>query len=215
MKRAIWAVSIFLAISVIGCNGIGIKGSGILKDEERPVEYFDKIDISGYYEVRISQGDHSSFKIIGDDNLLHLVKSDIKGNTLHIWNKKNISPRRHIKIEIVTESLESISSSGASSIIMKDFKGDELTIEGSGAGSFRLSGNVETLNAELSGAVNLKAEDLEANEVYLELSGACDADVNAKEELHANISGVGNIEYSGNPKILKKSISGLGSITQK
>ncbi|RJP63670.1 MAG: DUF2807 domain-containing protein [Ignavibacteriales bacterium] len=215
MKKAIWAVSIFLAITVIGCNGIGIKGSGILKDEERPVDYFDKIDISGYYEVRISQGDHSSFKIIGDDNLLHLVKSDIEGNTLHIWNKKNISPRRHIKIEIVTESLESISSSGASSIIMKDFKGDELTLEGSGAGSFRLSGKVETLKAELSGAVNLKAEDLEANEVYLELSGACDADVNAKEELRADISGVGNIEYSGNPKILKKSISGLGSITQK
>jgi len=215
MKKAFIVISILIAVTSIGCNGLGVKGSGILKDEERSVENFDKIDISGYYEVRISLGKHNSFKILGDDNLIPLVKSEINGNTLHIWNKKNISPRRHIRIEIVTESLEGISSSGASKILLKNYKGDELTIKGSGAGSFNLSGEVETLNAELSGAVNLRADDLVANEVFVEISGASDADVYAKDELHAEISGVGNIEYSGNPKVLKKSISGLGSITQK
>lgn len=215
MKRKFLAATIIFAVTIVGCNGFGVKGSGILKHEDRSVDYFDRIDISGYYEVRITQGSHNSFKIIGDDNLLPLVKSEIDGNTLRIWNKKNISPRRHIKIDIVTEDLESISSSGASKILLKDFKGDELTIEGSGAGSFKLSGEVETLNVELSGAVNLRAEDLVAKEVNVELSGASDADVYAKESLRAEISGVGNIEYAGNPKNIKKSISGLGSITQR
>jgi hypothetical protein len=104
---------------------------------------------------------------------------------------------------------------GASRIKLNDFKGEELNIEGSGAGSFHLSGETEYLRIELSGAVNLNADNLIADKVDVEISGASDADVYAKDELRAEISGVGNIEYSGNPQSVKKSISGLGSITQK
>ncbi len=215
MKRTIYpAVALFMLL-LVGCNGIGIRGSGIVKDENRPVDSFDNIDISGMYDVRISVGNENSLRIYGDDNLLPLIKTEVEGNTLHVWSKKNISPRKKIKIEIVTESLETISSSGASRIKLNDFKGEELNIEGSGAGSFHLSGETEYLRIELSGAVNLNADNLIADKVDVEISGASDADVYAKDELRAEISGVGNIEYSGNPQSVKKSISGLGSITQK
>ena len=55
---------------------------------------------------------------------------------------------------------------------------------------------------------------MKAKKVRVDLSGASHATVYSSEELWADISGVGVVNYSGNPRIIKKRISGLGSIKQ-
>ena len=37
--------------------------------------------------------------------------------------------------------------------------------------------------------------------------------VQASEKLTANVEGMGNLTYYGNPRIVNKSVSGIGSVT--
>ena len=54
--------------------------------------------------------------------------------------------------------------------------------------------------------------DLAANDVSVSISGSGNADVRASGKLTANISGAGNVSYSGNPTSIVKDISGPGSV---
>jgi hypothetical protein len=200
--------------TVNGCNNFGIHGSGIIKDEQRDINDFDAIDVGGFYDIEIKCGEKPNLVIIGDDNLIPIIKTEVRGNTLHIWNKKNISTRRKIKIKITTGNLTSINSSGASKIFASNINSDDFTIDASGACNLRLSGNTEALTINSSGASNINAERMKAKKVSVNLSGASHATVYSSDELRAEISGIGVVNYSGNPKIIKKRISGLGSINQ-
>ena len=54
-----------------------------------------------------------------------------------------------------------------------------------------------------------------ANDVTIDISGASDADVFANNALNATVSGVGNINYYGNPPKVLHKVSGIGSINRK
>jgi hypothetical protein len=213
--RAILFLFIFISLfTTNGCNNFGIHGSGIIKDEQRDISDFDAIDVGGFYDIEIKCGEKPNLVIIGDDNLIPIIKTEVRGNTLHIWNKKNISTRRKIKIKITTGNLTSINSSGASRIFASKINSDDFKIDASGACNLRLSGNTEELTINSSGASNINAERMKAKKVSVDLSGASHATVYSSDELRAEISGIGVVNYSGNPKIIKKRISGLGSINQ-
>ena len=46
-------------------------------------------------------------------------------------------------------------------------------------------------------------------------NGAGSISVYASERLDASVSGIGSIDYSGNPATVNRSVSGLGKISQK
>jgi hypothetical protein len=70
---------------------------------------------------------------------------------------------------------------------------------------------VEDLRVQLSGAGDIDAFDLLADNVEIDMSGAGGARVNAKNKLDVSISGVGSVRYRGEPEV-HKNISGLGSL---
>ncbi|MFH1197576.1 MAG: head GIN domain-containing protein [bacterium] len=209
---------LFAAMTVImlaGCNWRGIKGSGDLKSVTREIENFDEVEIGGAFDVYIKVGEKTSLEIKGDDNLLQYIRTRVKGNTLEIDTRKNIRPRKGITINITTPDLEKIVSSGASSISAINFKNDELSVYLSGAGSIDLKGETKELHVEMSGAGSLDADNLRAEDVSVSISGACSADVYAINSLDASVSGVGSIDYLGNPTRINSNVSGVGSINRK
>jgi hypothetical protein len=70
---------------------------------------------------------------------------------------------------------------------------------------------VDKFRVHLSGAGDIDAGDLIAQDVEVDLSGAGGARVYAKEMLDVSISGMGSVRYRGEPQI-RKNISGLGSL---
>ncbi|HYJ45509.1 MAG TPA: DUF2807 domain-containing protein, partial [Pyrinomonadaceae bacterium] len=106
-------------------------------------------------------------------------------------------------------------TSGASNIVATQIKSDDFKIGSSGASELKLSGDAKTLSIDSSGAGDIDAKDLHAEKVTVTSSGAARSDVYASEELNANVSGAGNVNYYGNPKTVKEDKSGAGSITKK
>lgn len=215
MKSRTLIIFILGSVVLSSCTYWGIRGNGHVKTESRNVGEFTKIDASGAYTIKIKIGESPSIKIKAEENLLPLIRTKIKGNTLVIDNKKNLSPRKELLIEITTQELTSIDCSGANDIDVIGINTDKFEVELSGAGSINLEGNVDKFYGDLSGAGNINAKSLFANKVYISVSGAANAKVFAKEYLDASVSGVGSIDYYGDPQNTKTNVSGVGSITRK
>ncbi|MHB8906840.1 MAG: head GIN domain-containing protein [Melioribacteraceae bacterium] len=215
MKTKLISTVLLLAFVLSGCGFWGVRGNGRIKDESRKVAEFRKIEAGGAFSIHVKVGPATSIRISAEENLLGYIRTNVKGNTLVIDTRKNISPRKQILIEITTPYLNDIEVSGANDIEIEGINETEFDVDLSGAGNIHLIGEVEKLRAELSGAGNINARELKAKEVLISVSGAASADVYATKYLDASVSGVGSIDYYGNPEKTRTNVSGVGSITRK
>src|SRR5262245_36154117 len=77
-------------VTVNGQNwGVGsaretVKGSGVVATEVRPVEPFTAISLLGPGHVVIERTGTESVTVMADDNLLPLIKSEVRGGTLFL-----------------------------------------------------------------------------------------------------------------------------------
>jgi hypothetical protein len=217
MKATILFLSL-IVLTLSGCRfgGFGkTTGSGTMKLEKRNLPAFNAVEISGAYDVEIVVQKEQSLEVEGDDNLLPLIKTEVKNGVLSINNEHSFSTKHKLRVRISLPSLDGISTSGASDILASDVKSEEFKINASGAGNLQVSGETITLEVEVSGAGEIDAKDLHAKKVIITSSGAAQADVYASEELRANVSGAGNITYYGDPKTVSEDTSGAGSISKK
>lgn len=215
MKVKLIAVSLILGFVISSCGFWGVRGNGKVKQETRSIQEFQNLDAGGAFTIRVHVGSAPSLKISAEENLLYFIRTYVKGNTLHIDTKKNISPRKEILIDVTTPDLRSVDVSGANNISVSGVNTDNFSIDLSGAGHVYVDGTTDKFDVELSGAGSLDAKDLKANIVRVSVSGAASADVFAKESLDASVSGVGSIDYYGDPQKTRTNVSGVGSISRK
>jgi hypothetical protein len=90
---------------------------------------------------------------------------------------------------------------------------DRLAVTISGAGNVRMGGKADEQEIDISGTGTYLAENLESREVRIDVAGAGSAIVNAREKLDAEISGVGSIEYVGDPTI-QQDVSEAGHVSK-
>jgi hypothetical protein len=225
------AVLITLLI-IVSCNVIGEMGSGNVIREERKVSSFNGIDVSGAFDVILIQGTSNSVIVEADDNLMDLIRTEVRGNTLVIDNKKPIHHSKSLKLFITFTELKSIDLSGAVDIESQgkltlpelaisgsgasdgklDMDVQKLSIDCSGGSKLKLSGSAKDVDVEASGAVDLIAFDFPAETYKLSISGAGKADINVSKELNVDISGAASVHYKGNPTKNIQDISGAGSV---
>jgi Putative auto-transporter adhesin, head GIN domain len=190
-----------------------IEGSCIMISEKREVSSFNSIDIRGAYVVEITSQKTPSIEVIGDANILPLVKTKVKDGTLFISNSKSIVSTNILKIKVAIMNLEKLSSSGACRIVVFNVNNEKISINANGSGYTAINGRTEELYLNISGSVNLNAKYLYSEKVNIDLSGASNTSVYAAQELNAQVSGVGHINYYGNPKVVNRNVLGLGSIS--
>lgn len=201
--------------TVTSCHTVGVEGSGRQKSVQREVENFTAVDVSGACDVEIVCQKSLSVEVQGDDNLVQLVKTEVRNGTLYISHEKSFSPKQALRVLIAVPTVESVELSGAGSVRVLNLRNKEFSIDVSGAASVYASGTTEILNIDVSGATDVETKDLHAEIVRIDVSGASNAEVFASKELEAEVSGVGNITYFGNPKVVQQDVSGVGSISKK
>ena len=210
-------------------------GAGVKAQETKTFEIgeFNKIDIGGVFEVYITQSDQHALNIEANAKSLEKITAKVKDNTLFLGMKKmglkNIkTPVVHIK----AKNIEGINAHGAveleteNTIEAENFKLEvsgaadgEIKIKAknletllAGAADLDMEGEVENHTIEVSGAASLDATKLKTKKTDIEVSGAANAEIHASEEVNGNISGMGNIEIKGNPKVKNITTSGLGEV---
>ncbi len=224
-----------LLSTLLSCNSSSVKGDGNMQTEQRPVTSFNKIDVSGDWEVILTQGESESVKLEADKNLLGLIETKVEGGDLVIGAKRNksLSSEKGLKVYLTFKNLNKIELSGdvkLSATTKLTF--DKLQLEGSGSAELNLDLNANQLDADMNGSSktmlkgrisevlftisgegSLSALELNINKCTVDISGDGNASVCVKDELNTTISGSGSVQYKGSP-LVKKNISGDGNVSE-
>lgn len=234
MLRPLLPALLFALLVLPGCrisfDGPSVAGSGVTTSQNRTVPAFDRIDVGGQYDVAVRVGGTRSLVLEGDDNLLPLIRTEVRDGTLHVESDEDLDPSNGIRIEIAVESLRGIHSGGSSDVVVRDVRApafeasvsgsSELTANGqfgdlstsiSGSGEIHMNGTAEAIDGEVSGSGELDLLQVRARAARIDVSGSGDAAVQVSERLDASVSGSGGVRYAGRPAV-NANISGSGSV---
>jgi hypothetical protein len=203
--------------------------------EQRQVASFNRIALSGYGEIILTQGETESLVIETEPGALEKLRSEVRNGTLELkitsWWNWIFSSRPPIKYFICVRQLEALTISGSGSLQCAGLKTDalrlltsgssqidieplearELEIRISGSGKAGIAGCVDALGIFISGSAKILAPELKAKTADVHISGSGEIVVNPAEKLDVHISGSGSVSYFGQPKVTQH-ISGSGSI---
>jgi len=218
MKKPVTVAALTCALlfTLSGCMHMrGVRGSGVRKTEKRELASFTAIDASGAYDIEVNSQKTASFEIEGDDNILPLIKTEVRNGVLLVRSDERYSSSKSIQLRISMPDLTSMSIHGAGEVKIADVNNDHLKIDSTGAASITAAGKSKSIEISSSGAGDINAGALQAQKVSIHASGAASIDVFASDQLDVSLSGVGSVTYRGNPKVVNKNVSGLGSINKK
>jgi hypothetical protein len=215
-----WIVCVFL-VGMSGCNiritrlaGVpGLRGNGVVVTEERSIEDFQSVKISGAIRVEIQCATEPALTITGDENLLPLIQTQVVDGCLVIEPTKGYSASHAIVVNASCFQVNRYEGSGATEGVISSIESDSFDADVSGASSLVVqSGNVRRMKISASGASTFDAPALEAYQANVDSSGASTVIVNAIEDLHADASGASSVRFVGTPTKLTKDESGASSI---
>ena len=225
-------LAVGIALTLSSCDKRCMNGSGNKVTENRKVNEFTKIEVSGGYTIKLVQDSSFSLAISADDNLQKDIETDVSGDKLIIKNKNICSGSEDIMITIGVRDLEEIKASGAVDIIGEgkinardmgiklsgstkvtlDINAARLTTNASGSSEINLKGQASEHDLKLSGSSNVNALDLVTGIYNISTSGSSDCSINVLQELNIHSSGSSAIKYRGNPTSVNNDKSGSSSI---
>ena len=175
--RTVLAVAVALVLS--SCGAVG---SGDILTEQREVDTFDRVEVSGgmAVDLLVEPDATQEVTVTFDDNLLDRVVTRVNGNTLIIefdGGAQFTGAGRFVAV--IMPSLEAVIAGGGADVI------------GSGAET--------TIQVRASGGSNVDLTDLAARTVELEASGGSDVVVFASQAVTGEASGGSNVTVFGNP----------------
>jgi hypothetical protein len=212
MKKII-ALFFACVVLVAGCEWVGIRGNGKIKTEERTISAFANIRANGAFVIEWESG-KPALNITTDENLLPYIESHISDDTLRLRTREHLWPTQKIKVVISSPARAGAKISGAVQLTAHKMSGPNFAFEATGASQITLDGSVDRLLADMTGASELNASDLQTKTVEISTTGAAEARIAVSETLKVAITGAGEVTYSGNPTV-EKHITGAGSIRRK
>lgn len=185
---------------------------------------FNSIVISAPVDVELAQGTENYISI-DEGNIQDIVTSEVKDNVLYIKKAKDDITIGFIKLgklelnsqcEVKSKNLISgddleVSLKGAASEIKMDINVKNLSTTIEGAGDVEYSGTAENHKISISGAGDIDAYKLSTTTTQIDINGAGDAQVNAKQEIKGVINGAGEITYKEEPVTKDIKVNGVGS----
>ncbi len=218
MKIKSFIIIILFSVLVTGCINVkfgtnGIRGNGFVVTQKRQIQNFNKIDVSGIFQVNFRRADNTSLKIIAEKNLLKYISIRVENNTIVISTTKDISPQKELNVYLTSPELISIESSGVTKVIAENLLSDSFNVDQSGASKIVLSGTANKLHCNVSGVSKLDAKNFQVNKANVKVSGVSHVTIFVNKELSVNASGVSKVNYYGNP-IVNADVSGVSSVNK-
>jgi hypothetical protein len=180
------------------------------------VNNFHAVVFEGVGELSIQQTGAESLRIEADSNVLPLLTSSVSNGTLTLGIQPNTSFQTNESIHYIltVKSLDSFEQAGAGSTTATSIASTSLSIKMSGTGEVTMHGTVNTLKLDLSGTGTFDGSELASKTATVVVSGTGHAVVNVSDALDATVSGVGSIEYIGDPKVTSH-VTGVGTIRKR
>ena len=217
MKKSI-TLAITITLLVMLASQVTAQGSKEVIKQERDLPSFTGISVGGAFEVYLTQGEPQEVWVETEARYMENIVTEVRGSVLDI-NSKGLKNVGELNVYITAPKLEmldvagaaevkgqnlivaehlKLSGSGASEVSL-EIQCNTLESSVSGASDIKLSGKAKQHNSDVSGAASLHARNLQTEKSVMTVSGAASAMVNATGEISGDVSGAGDLKYTGNP----------------
>ena len=199
------------------------------------VDDFSRIYLRGPYEVHLRQSNNCSLRILARENYMDKLEVSSSGGELEIeLDGKNFKKTRAIEVYINFRELEKLEIEGAVDLVCEnqintnnlkiEFQGagnvelnvdaDKIISEIAGVGNFEIEGNTDYHKVEFDGIGSYDAKDLRSKYTIVESNGIGSVSVYASNKFKGEATGIGSIDYYGDPDDVSVDATGLGSVNR-
>lgn len=204
MKRAVLAT--LLSLASLAATGA---------EQVRDVSAFKSISVRGPMNLVIEAGKQFSMRVEGEPRYIERLTSHVENGELKLGFKETQSMRFKdaTQVTITLPELTAFTAEGAGKTLLRDVRGDSLKVNYRGAGRLEMQGQVRLLNIHAEGVGEVDAHKLHSQDADVNFSGIGSVAIHASNRLDANVDGLGKLTYYGNPRVVNKSVNGIGSVT--
>jgi hypothetical protein len=191
-----------------------VEGDGVAARDQRQVAALGELEVSGAMQVEVRVGQAPSLLVEADGNLLPYIRTEAHGNTLKIFNERQLRSKAPVRVVYTTPRLSQVHASGSGQVVVRDLNGAPLEVRKSGSGQVRLTGKVDSLHARVSGSGVLDAGELSSASADLGLSGSGRMNIGEirGDYLRASVAGSGVLQAGGAVRSLNARVAGSGSL---
>ena len=184
--------------------------------ERRDVSGFTGVKLTSIGDLYIEQTGTESLRIEADADVLPQLTSKVSSGILELGVAPGtvIAKNRRIIYRLTVATLDSIAVSGVGGATASNLRADQLTVEIDGAGEMTLAGTVDSQAVTISGTGDYNGEDLQSVTAKVTIDATGNAVLRVSDHLDATVSGVGSVEYIGDPQVTK-AVSGVGSVERR
>lgn len=175
-------------ITVKDLNGVSVGGSG---------------DVIG--ESKFTTGD-IDLNVSGSGSMKIEVESSGR-------MEANVSGSGELTVRGTAKNFSS-DVSGSGRVIMNMQVESRSNFGISGSGKIEASGVSRELFTEISGSGRVMGSDFQVKRCEIRISGSGNVDIAVQDELDANISGSGSVNYRGNPAKVNSNSTGSGRVSK-
>ncbi len=216
--------SSFLIILIVLTTSIFSQKINDADAELRVIQPFHGINVEDAFDVFISQSKDEVVAVSASEKEKTHIITEVKDGVLHVrMDAKGVSilwGNKKRRVYISFKELDRIIIKGACNVFVagnlqltelsiqlsgaSDFKASQgvidikkLGVSISGASDMLLSGKVNTLYIDATGASKFRGFDLLTDVCDIKGSGASDIKITVSKELHADVSGATAVKYKG------------------
>ena len=208
--------------------------------EVRNVGTFSAIKVSGAIDVYLSQSNSDAVAVsASEEKYRDKIKTEVSNGTLKIyfdgdkfsWNIGN----KKLKAYVSFRDINSLEATGASTFkingtisgtnldvklsgasnLTGDVKFSKLIADLNGASQIKISGSVNNIDINASGASDVKGYDLSADGCSVKATGASDIRITVNKEISVNATGASSIFYKGNAVVTNIHTTGASNVSNK
>ena len=100
MKKIIILSFLFLSMISFGQKKEKVKGSKIVKLEQKQVDDFESLEVEDNLEIFLIKGNECGIEIEADDNLIEFVDYKLTGKNLRISTSKDVSSYKKLSVRV-------------------------------------------------------------------------------------------------------------------
>ncbi len=206
-----------------------------------PVSGFEKLEVSGPFDVQVSTGRQPSVSAQGPSSIVEKMVVRVEGNTLKIepekrrgwlggWQWGNRGGKARVAVDVPMLTAAAIAGSGGvgvDRVATGSFRGSiagsgdlrlsqvevgTLTLEISGSGNASAAGRAGEASYEIAGAGNILASRVVTQQTHAEIAGSGNIEANARTAARVEIAGSGNVRVTGGARCSVER-AGSGNVT--
>jgi hypothetical protein len=228
MRRASTFGAIVTALLTAACNhGAVAEESGPEVSQDFAVGQFDRIEVSGPYDVAVHTGAATAVTATGPQNLVERMDVQVQDGRLMIRPRKEEGRmkiwgnRGHVEVQVTVPGLRGAEIAGAGDIridrvdgdsfdadihgsgglVIETFEAQSLAASIAGSGEIRAaSGTAEQVALKIGGSGNINTQGVAAKTASATITGSGNISATATDTAAVRIYGSGNVEIQGGAK---------------